>query len=122
VTCVLFADDDADMRALATQLLGRRGYEVVTAGDGTEAIDMLSKVDPDLVVTDLNMPRQTGQDVCAAVRSSPRLRSIPLVLLTATPLTDKRVVQVAIDNNAVAMAKTDIRRLPDLADELIDAA
>lgn len=119
---VLFADDDADMRALAIQLLSRRGYEVVTADDGTEAIDMLATHDPDLVITDLNMPRQNGQEVCAAVRRSPRLHKIPLVILTAVPLTDERVMQVASDNNAIAVAKTDIRRLPDLADELIDAA
>jgi CheY-like chemotaxis protein len=110
------------MRALAIQLLSRRGYEVVTADDGTEAIDMLATHDPDLVITDLNMPRQNGQEVCAAVRRSPRLHKIPLVILTAVPLTDERVMQVASDNNAIAVAKTDIRRLPDLADELIDAA
>ena len=119
---VLFADDDADMRALAIQLLSRRGYDVVTAGDGSEAIDMLLRLDPDLVVTDLNMPRQSGHEVCAAVRRIPTLVSIPLVLLTAVPLTDERVLQVTADTKAIAVAKTDIRRLPDLVDELVNAA
>ena len=122
MACVLFADDDADIRALATQLLSQRGYEVVTAGDGAEAIDMLAPLAPDMVVTDLIMPRSSGHDVCTAVRRIPKLLTIPLVLFTAVPLTDERVRRVTADTNAIALTKTDIGRLPDLADELVNAA
>ena len=122
MACVLFADDEADMRALAHQLLTRRGHDVRTAGDGSEAIAMLAEIAPDLVITDLNMPRVDGQAVCVAVRSSPNLAGIPLVVLTALPLDDLRVMRVTAESNAIAVAKTDIRRLPDLADELTRAA
>ena len=122
MACVLFADDEADMRALARQLLSRRGHDVRTAEDGGEAIAMLAEIEPDLVITDLNMPRVDGQAVCIAVRRSPTLAGIPLVVLTALPLDDQRVLRVTAESNAIAVAKTDIRRLPDLADELTRAA
>jgi CheY-like chemotaxis protein len=119
---VLFADDDADIRALATQLLGRRGHNVVTAGDGSEAITLLTEFLPDVVITDLNMPQQDGYAVCRAVRQSPQLRHIPLVLITALPQDDLRVMQVVADSRAIVIAKTDIVRLADLADRLVSSA
>ncbi len=119
---VLFADDDADIRALATQLLGRRGHVVVTAGDGLEAIALLTEFLPDVVITDLNMPQQDGFAVCRAVRQSPRLRHIPLVLITALPQDDLRVMQVVAESRAIVLAKTDIVRLADLADRLVSSA
>jgi CheY-like chemotaxis protein len=122
MACVLFADDDADIRALATQLLGRRGHNVVTAGDGLEAITLLAELLPDVVITDLNMPRQDGFAVCRAVRQSPQLRHIPLVLITALPQDDLRVLQVVAESRAIVIAKTDIVRLADLADRLVSSA
>jgi two-component system, chemotaxis family, chemotaxis protein CheY len=119
---VLFADDDADIRALASQLLGRGGHHVVTAGDGSEAITLLTEFLPDVVITDLNMPQQDGYAVCRAVRQSPQLRHIPLVLITALPQDDLRVMQVVADSRAIVIAKTDIVRLADLADRLVSSA
>ncbi|MDQ6856767.1 MAG: response regulator, partial [Candidatus Dormibacteraeota bacterium] len=84
---MLLADDDPDIRELGRLLLSRHGHQVVTAEDGVEAIAMLPRETPALVVTDLNMPRMDGRDVCSAVRSSSRLRLIPVVILTALPLT-----------------------------------
>jgi CheY-like chemotaxis protein len=122
MACVLFADDDPDIRELAGLLLGHRGHEVVTAADGDEAIALLSGMTPDLVITDLNMPRQDGHAVCAAVRARPDLRDIPLVLLTALPLDDQRVLRASAESSAVPVAKTDISSLADLADGLVSGA
>lgn len=119
---VLFADDDADIRALASQLLGRRGHTVITAADGAEAIGLLADVSPDVVITDLNMPKEDGRAVCQAVRAIPHLSDIPLVLITALPEDDLRVLQVVTENRAIVIAKTDIVRLPELADQLVSAA
>jgi CheY-like chemotaxis protein len=119
---VLFADDDADIRALASQLLGRHGHHVVTADNGSEAIMLLAEFVPDMVITDLNMPQQDGRAVCRAVRQSPRLRNIPLVLITALPEHDLRVLQAVSESRAIVIAKTDIVRLPDLAEQLVSSA
>ena len=116
---VLFADDDPDIRELGRLLLVKHGHEVVTAADGRAAIEMLLSCSPDLVITDVNMPEEDGLAVCAAVRSSPALREIPLVLLTALPANDERVVRASTTTNAVVLIKTDISRLGDLADQLV---
>jgi CheY-like chemotaxis protein len=117
---ILVADDDPDIRELARLLLVRHGHQVVTAVDGEEAIAMLPSVIPAMVITDLIMPQQDGFAVCVAVRSSPTLQNVPVVLLTALPSGDARVVEAAAHNNAVFLAKTDISRLGDLADSLVD--
>ncbi|HEX4580332.1 MAG TPA: response regulator [Candidatus Dormibacteraeota bacterium] len=119
---VLFADDDADIRVLASELLGRHGHRVVTAGDGTEAISLLADFVPDMVITDLNMPHQDGHAVCRAVRKMPHLSTIPLVLITALPEDDQRVLQIAAESQAIVIAKTDIVNLPELADQLVSTA
>jgi two-component system chemotaxis response regulator CheY len=119
---ILFADDDPDMRDLAGLLLLARGHKVVTAGDGEEAIALLSGMVPDLVITDLNMPRQDGCAVCDAVRSRPDLRDTPLVVLTALPLDDQRVLRASAESGAVVVGKTDISSLGDLADSLLGVA
>ncbi len=80
---------------------------------------MLPKEAPALVVTDLNMPLKDGRDVCSAVRSSAVLRLIPVVILTALPLNDERVVQATTECHAVVLLKTDIGTLGDLADRLV---
>ncbi len=116
---VLLADDDPDIRELGRLLLARHGHQVVTADDGVEAIALLPTETPALVVTDLNMPNQDGRAVCTAVRSSPTLQGIPVVLLTALPLNDDRVVQASAECQAVVLLKTDIGRLGDLADQLV---
>lgn len=116
---VLLADDDPDIRELGRLLLSRHGHQVVTAEDGVQAIAMLPQETPALVITDLNMPHKDGRDVCSAVRSSSALRKIPVVLLTALPLNDERVVQATEECHAVVLLKTDISTLGDLADRLV---
>lgn len=116
---MLFADDDPDIREFARLLLAKHGHDVVTAQDGLEAISMLPRVSPALVITDVNMPHQDGLAVCIAVRSSPTLQGIPLVLLTALPVNDERVVRARTTTNAVVLVKTDISRLGEVADSLV---
>ncbi len=80
---------------------------------------MLPSVRPSLVITDVNMPQQDGAAVCTAVRSSPALREIPVILLTALPLDDERVVKASNVGNAMVLIKTDISRLGEVADSLV---
>ncbi|MGH7721968.1 MAG: response regulator [Candidatus Dormibacteria bacterium] len=119
IATVLFADDDPDIRELGRLLLAKHGHEVVTAANGLEAIAMLPSVRPSLVITDVNMPQQDGAAVCTAVRSSPALREIPVILLTALPLDDERVVKASNVGNAMVLIKTDISRLGEVADSLV---
>ena len=80
---VLLAEDDRALRRYLEVVLGRAGYEVISAGDGLEAIKSAVSVDIDLVVTDAVMPNLDGNELCRFFRSSPRLSHIPIVLLSA---------------------------------------
>ncbi|GAB3880390.1 SpoIIE family protein phosphatase [Microbispora bryophytorum subsp. camponoti] len=80
---VLVADDNADMRGYLVRLLNGAGYLVSTASDGMEALDAIRADAPDLVVSDVMMPRLDGLSLVAALRSDPRTAAVPVVLLSA---------------------------------------
>jgi signal transduction histidine kinase/DNA-binding response OmpR family regulator len=79
---VLVADDNADMRDYVRRLLGQR-YEVEVVGDGQAALAAAERRRPDLVVSDVMMPRLDGFGLLAAIREKPGLREVPVVLLSA---------------------------------------
>ena len=80
---VLLADDNADLRAYIARLLAERGYEVTSAADGEAALDAIRRRRPDLVVTDVMMPRLDGFGLLRAIREDPALRDLPVVVLSA---------------------------------------
>lgn len=67
----LVIDDDPQVRTLPAMMLKRAGYDVAEAGDGTEGINLCSSLEPDVIVTDIFMPRQDGIDVLREVRAQP---------------------------------------------------
>jgi len=78
---VLVVDDDQTIRAVVSEYLRRRGYEVAEATDGVEALDAIRQAPPDVVVTDLGMPRLDGLGLLREIKkSSPDL---PAIVLTA---------------------------------------
>ena len=79
---VLVADDNPDLRAYVADLL-RPAHVVVTAVDGVEALDMIRADPPDIVLSDVMMPRLDGFGLVRELRADPRTRSIPVVLLSA---------------------------------------
>jgi CheY-like chemotaxis protein len=117
---VLFADDQEDIRNLVKFLLEAGGFEVTLAADGAEAVALLDEVDPDVVVTDMQMPRVDGLDLCRAVRDNPAHQDVPFILLTGFTLDNDRVRELATMTDTVLMVKTDIRELPAHVAALID--
>ena len=81
---VLVADDDDDVRELIVFRLARAGYEVVTAADGNQAVEVALARAPDLCVIDLMMPGLDGYEVTVRLRGSERLAKVPILLLTAS--------------------------------------
>jgi PAS domain S-box-containing protein len=80
---VLVADDNADMREYLTRLLSSAGYEVRAVTDGVAALDAVRAEPPDLVVSDVMMPRLDGLALVAALRADPRTEAVPVLLLSA---------------------------------------
>ncbi len=80
---VLLADDNADLRGYIARLLAEAGFEVAAAPDGEAALDALRERRPDLLITDVMMPRLDGFGLLKAVRESPELRDLPVIMLSA---------------------------------------
>ncbi len=100
---VLVAEDQAQLRAFLAELLGRE-FEVIEAPDGDKAWELAGRVRPDLVLTDMSMPGRSGASLCRAIKADPRLRTIPVVLLTAWSGTDA-IVQAYADGADDFVAK-----------------
>jgi two-component system, chemotaxis family, chemotaxis protein CheY len=79
---VLAVDDSMTMREMLRQALGDAGFDVVLAEDGVDALDRFPAVDPDLVLTDLNMPRMDGFGLIDAIRRGSFSPRIPILILT----------------------------------------
>lgn len=80
---VLVVEDDASLRRLLELRLGAEGYTVRLAEDGCAGLDVLRTWRPDVVVSDVMMPRMSGLSLCRAVRADGELRDLPVILLTA---------------------------------------
>ena len=78
---ILVVEDDTNQRALYEEELGDEGYNILTAGDGKEALACVARQKPDLIVLDVNMPAMDGLDTLARLLESDA--KIPVVLNTA---------------------------------------
>jgi len=83
MTKILIAEDERDIRDLITYTLQFAGYEVVSAGDGEEAVRLALQEMPDLVLMDVRMPRMTGYEACKAIKADEKTKGIPVVFLSA---------------------------------------
>jgi len=79
---VLLADDDDDVRDSMLRTLSDRGYDVVAVSDGAEALSYLDRDRPSLVVLDLHMDEISGWEVLRFLRSDPRLRGVPVLVVS----------------------------------------
>jgi len=79
---ILLAEDDKFLRSIFQKRLEEGGYVVHPAADGAEALDIMAKTIPDLVLLDLIMPRKNGFEVLQEMRASAKLKSVPVVVLS----------------------------------------
>jgi CheY-like chemotaxis protein len=81
---VLVVEDDEDIRAAIAEILEGEGYEVAVAAHGREALDELAHAPlPGVILLDLMMPVMNGHELLKHLRASPRLRDLPVLVLTA---------------------------------------
>jgi|SRR5436305_12127241 CheY-like chemotaxis protein len=80
---VLIAEDNAVNRELLRELLEIRGYAVMEACNGVEALDQIAKITPDILLLDLNMPVLDGLGTIERIRKNPTFRSLPVLAVTA---------------------------------------
>ncbi|MEH1941922.1 MAG: response regulator transcription factor [Nostoc sp.] len=89
---ILVVDDDLGTRLSVSDYLELSGYSVIAANDGQEALFMVDEYHPDLIVTDIVMPRMNGYELVRRVRQQPVFRLLPVILLTARTKTQERIL------------------------------
>jgi CheY-like chemotaxis protein/two-component sensor histidine kinase len=96
---VLVVDDSPSVRRVVSNMLKANGWEVQTARDGVEALDVVAKDTPAAVLLDIEMPRMDGYELMATLRSQPQYRNLPLVVLTSRAATkhQQRALQLGAD-------------------------
>ena len=80
---VLVVDDSVTVRKVTSRLLERNGMNVITAKDGVDAMSVLEEHIPDLMLLDIEMPRMDGFEVATRVRNDPRLKDLPIIMITS---------------------------------------
>jgi two-component system alkaline phosphatase synthesis response regulator PhoP len=80
---ILVADDESHILHVVSLKLRNAGFEVVTAADGQEALELALSEHPDLLITDYHMPQLSGLELCHRLKQDPATANIPAIMLTA---------------------------------------
>ncbi len=97
---ILVVDDDLGTRLSISDYLELSGYTVVSAENGQEAVQLVEKYKPHLIVTDIAMPAMDGYELVKRIRARPAFRLLPVIFLTARTATQERIrgYQLGCDN------------------------
>lgn len=80
---ILIVDDDLDIQMLLEYGLKKAGYQIFIANNGHQALKIIRKVKPDLIISDVNMPKLNGFELCQKLREDFDTKLIPIILLTS---------------------------------------
>jgi chemosensory pili system protein ChpA (sensor histidine kinase/response regulator) len=83
VPLVMVVDDSITMRKVTGRVLERHNFEVLTAKDGLDAIEKLAERVPDVMLLDIEMPRMDGYELATHMRNDPRLKAVPIIMITS---------------------------------------
>ena len=108
---VLIVDDHAPVIRVLKLGIEEAGYEVETASNGSECLVKLCSEHPDFLITDIDMPRMSGKELCLAIEKQIPERKFPIVVLTSRTEMEHRDWTQSIDNLAFVEKPVSIRRL-----------
>src|ERR1044072_6961543 len=119
---ILLADDSITIQKVVELTFSDGDYEVVAVNNGAKAIQKLSEMRPDIILSDIIMAKKNGYEVCEYVKSHPELRNLPVVLLTGTfePFDPDRAEKAGCD--AVVTKPFESQSLIHKVEELISAS
>jgi CheY-like chemotaxis protein len=97
---ILVVDDSATVRKFVAASLNMKGFRVITAGDGIEALERMPSEKFDLIITDLNMPDMDGYEFIRTLRETPEYQDVPIIVLSS--MTDLKNKDLAMESGALA--------------------
>lgn len=116
---VFIVDDQAAVLRVLRLGLEEAGYEVQSSGDGAECLVKLCESHPDFLVTDIDMPRMTGRELCEAIVRQFPDRTFPIVVLTSRTELEHRIWTRGIQNLEFMEKPVSVRRLVQLIDRIL---
>ena len=120
---ILVVDDELHMIRVIKLFLERAGYKVDTASNGQDALDSIMLEPPDVLLTDINMPRMTGQQLCAELQKQLPERKFPIFVMTSMTDRENRDWTQKMPNTALLEKPVSMRMLiADLARRFAPAA
>ncbi len=116
---ILLVEDNDDNWDMLSRRLERRGYEVVRASDGREAVEMAATVAPDLILMDVNLPVMDGLEATRQIRATAAGEKVPIIALTAHAMAGDRDKAIAAGCDDYDTKPVEIARLLDKMDALL---
>lgn len=118
---LLVADDDSEMRRLVRRALEKRGYTIVEARDGEEALERILELKPAAVVLDVMMPGLTGWEICKYIRSHESLAGVGVLMLTAIGRTVNEMTSPLYGADAALDKPFDVSELVETMEKILAA-
>lgn len=112
---ILIADDDAIVRAVVVRVAEYESHDTIVAENGRQALELLERKDPDLLITDLRMPELDGFGLIDAVRASDRHRHLPVICLSS--VNERSDIEALIEKGISDYVLKPVR-VGDLADRI----
>ena len=116
---ILLVEDNEMNRDMLSRRLIRRGFEVVMAVDGQQAIDMAASETPDLILMDISLPVISGWDATRTIRANAATAEIPIIALTANANESDRTEALAVGCNDYDTKPVDVVRLLEKINALL---
>ena len=111
MTKILLVEDNEMNRDMLSPRLIRKGYEVVMALDGRQAVEMASGENPDLIIMDMSLPVIDGWEATRQVKAAPATRAIPIIALTAHAMAGDREKAIEVGCDDYDIKPIDLPRL-----------
>jgi CheY-like chemotaxis protein len=116
---ILVVEDNEVNRDLIVRRLGRQGYQVLTAVDGQQGIDMAMAESPDLILMDMSLPVIDGWEATRTLRRIPALRNVPIIAVTAHAMSEDRAKALEAGCDDYAAKPIDMPKLNAMIDSLL---
>jgi two-component system cell cycle response regulator DivK len=117
---ILYVEDDKGNLAMLAERLGRRGYEIVGAVDGHQAIDLARSEDPALILMDLDLPGIDGWEATRHLKAAEATRAIPVIAVSAHAMPGDRELAIAAGCDEYEIKPVDLQSLLQKIGSLLD--
>jgi two-component system cell cycle response regulator DivK len=110
---ILIVDDNQDSRELAVKVLKNRGYQMIEASDGEEALEKALAEKPDLILMDISIPKINGYEVTRRLKSQADFKATPIIALTAHALKGDKEKALEAGCDGYISKPINVHELPD---------